>query len=50
MTRVLLGDFEALARLGFHDVFRRSDLERLFLGVSYRARAHFVASTPAASW
>jgi uncharacterized protein (DUF305 family) len=32
------------------DTLRRSDLERLFLGVSYRARAHFVASTPAASW
>jgi DNA-binding NarL/FixJ family response regulator len=29
VTRVLLGDFEALARLGFRDVFRQSDLELL---------------------
>jgi len=29
VTRVLLGDFDALVRLGFRDVFRRVDVELL---------------------
>jgi DNA-binding NarL/FixJ family response regulator len=45
VTRVLLGDFGALARLGFRDVFRQHDVELLEADTSDVLR-HLVESMP----